>query len=331
MAIANREALIRVVVTADAGQVDLKAPVLNLTLTNQDTGAIVLQTTLRPASNTMVLPTSGEASDAIRGNQTVPDLYRSYLFSLPADKLPAASLLLRAEIDTQASGLNDTVFADNGKIVNLKPVAVPALKLVTVPIHVSGTVPTMPSADTLKKVVKTYLPVSEVQIQQREPYVVADSVLGGVEPENYPEGTYQALLRIGSFNTGRFFSLPDVDNSSGQIYVGFVKGNVGGIANAPNAILAAANYGSVLPHEILHTLGFQHQHICGAGFEYDPNYPYANGGHNGTWGIEFKDESSIILKEPNKNKSIMGYCSPSYTSDYHIAGFIDRFLNNYSK
>jgi hypothetical protein len=153
-----------------------------------DTGSVVTQTSLQPATNQMVLPVTGDAIDAARGNATVPDLYRSYLYRLPAAYLPAANLQIKAEIDTLASGIQDSVFADNAKIVNLTPVAVPSLKLVTVPIHVSDTAPKMPSPDIIKKMMTKYLPVSDVQVRQHEPFVIADWVFNGVKPADYQGG-----------------------------------------------------------------------------------------------------------------------------------------------
>jgi hypothetical protein len=332
VAIANRDALIRVVVTADAGHANLKAPALKLTLTNLDTGAVVMQTTLQPATSQMVLPTSGDAIDAVRGNTTVPDLYRSYLYRLPAANVPASNLQLKADIDTIASGMQDTVFVDNSKIVNLKPVVVPVLKLVTVPIHVSGTVPTIPSDELLKQVMMKYLPVSDVQIRQHTPLFVSDSALGGIAPERYSDGGSAALLQINNY--GKFFALPTNENSADEIYIGLVRGRVGGLTLFHNAILTADLFlgefnQSVLPHELLHTVDFQHQAICGASNPIDQSYPYADGSLNGIWGIEITPyDSTLRLKSPNKFKSIMAYCYPSYTSDYHIQGFAKRFGNN---
>lgn len=327
VAVANREALIRIVVTADAGQTNLKAPALKLTLTNQDAGVVVMQTTLQPATGQMVLPISGDAVDAARGNVTVPDLYRSYLYRLPADVLPAANLQVKAEIDTIGSGLQDTVFVDNKKFIELKPVVVPTLKLVTVPIYVSGTEPSVPNDETWKRMLMKYLPISDVRIRSHQPLLVPNSALGGSTPENYPAGPASALQQINYI--GQFYNLPNIEGSTDEIYIAVVRGNLGGITAFHNAILISdlvqgENFDSILPHELLHSVNFQHQAICGAGLNIDTTYPYANGDLNGVWGIE-SSSNQLTIKSPNKYKSIMGYCLPRFTSDYHINGFAYNF------
>lgn len=340
VAVANRDALIRVVVTADAGQNNLKAPALKLTLTNQDTGVQVMQTTLHPATSQMVLPITGDAVDAARGNTTVPDFYRSYLYrlpaaNLPAANLPAANLQLKAEIDTIASGLQDSVFIDNAKVVNLKPVAVPTLKLVTVPIQVSGTVPKMPNPDFIRKLMSKYLPISDVQIRQHEPFIVADWVFNGVKPADYQGGWFVSLGRI-NWDTqgGEFALLPQQESNNSEHYVGFVNGRAGGSTNPQSGTivmqdeLAYEPDYAVLPHEFLHVLNFPHDKACGAtlGLDQPDVYPYPNGGLGGVWGIEINENATrISLKSPAKYSSLMGYCVNRFTSDYHAYEFVNRF------
>lgn len=336
VAVANREALIRVVVTADAGQNNLKAPALKLTLTNQDSGVQVMQTTLQPATSQMVLPITGDAVDAARGNATVPDFYRSYLYRLPAANLPAAHLQIKAEIDPIASGLQDSVFVDNVKAVNLKPVAVPTLKLVTVPIYVGGTKPTIPSDDMLKMVLLKFLPVSIINIRHREPFLVADSVLNGNTALSYSFGPTTAIGRINWDQQGGGFALlPSTDGSSDEHYIGFVSGRVGGSTNFPFRTIVIQdsieyeNDQAVLPHELLHVFNFPHDLACGAtmGSDQTVTYPYPNGELGGIWGADIVTSNSIFtLKSPHKYSSLMGYCNQKFTSDFHVSELISKLM-----
>lgn len=331
VAVANREALIRVVVTADAGQSNLKAPALKLTLTNQDSGAVVKQIVLQPATSQMVLPTTGDAVDPARGNPTVPDFYRSYLYRLQAADLPAANLQLKAEIDTVASGIQDTVYVDNAKIVNITPVAVPTLKLVTVPVNVSNTSPTIPPDDRIKDSIMQFLPISNIEIRRHDAFNIDDTVLGGIEPSKYQYGPSRALSLIDWDQRGNFSSLPKSDRSNGEIYIGFVKGDVGGYTNQyTNTILASDQMFpgneptlAIVPHEIMHVLKFNHQEICGAVNGSPEYYPYSDFGIGASYGINLS-ATSIKLKSNYKYKSFMGYCYPGYISDYHVDQFVYR-------
>ena len=65
-------------------------------------------------------------------------------------------------------------------------------------------------------------------------------------------------------------------------------------------------------HEVGHAHGRYHAPCCGAGSP-DPAYPYA-GGFDGVWGY---DTFNKVMVDPMKNTDMMGYCSPSWISDYH--------------
>jgi hypothetical protein len=66
-----------------------------------------------------------------------------------------------------------------------------------------------------------------------------------------------------------------------------------------------------MAHEVGHNMGRQHSPCGGAGNP-DPAYPYAGGGI-GVYGL---DVATAQVKLPTSYKDFMGYCSPSWVSDY---------------
>ena len=75
-----------------------------------------------------------------------------------------------------------------------------------------------------------------------------------------------------------------------------------------------------LAHEIGHELGRYHA-PCEAGSP-DPNFPYADGS-TGVWGY---DPRSGQFLSPDDESDFMGYCDPTWTSDYTYSAIFDRLL-----
>ena len=80
--------------------------------------------------------------------------------------------------------------------------------------------------------------------------------------------------------------------------------------------------GETLTHELGHNQGLQHA-PCGGTGGADQDYPY-EGGVTGVWGY---DMHAGRLVNPFLYKDVMGYCSPTWVSDYHFKramGFRER-------
>ena len=71
-------------------------------------------------------------------------------------------------------------------------------------------------------------------------------------------------------------------------------------------------------HEVGHTHGRRHA-PCDAG-NVDPEFPYADGAI-GVWGY---DLVSRVLHSPTSVTDFMGYCDPSWMSDYSFIGVFER-------
>lgn len=80
---------------------------------------------------------------------------------------------------------------------------------------------------------------------------------------------------------------------------------------------------------MLHEIGHAHRRThapCGPfgqlPDQIDPGFPYKTG-KIGVWGYDVIDR---ILKDPNKQTDMMGYCSPTWVSDYTYAKLFERIV-----
>ena len=76
--------------------------------------------------------------------------------------------------------------------------------------------------------------------------------------------------------------------------------------------------GGTLAHELGHNQGLQHA-PCGGTGGADRDYPY-EGGVTGVWGYDMYGDR---LVNPFLYKDVMGYCSPTWVSDYHFKRAMD--------
>ena len=76
--------------------------------------------------------------------------------------------------------------------------------------------------------------------------------------------------------------------------------------------------GGTLAHELGHNQGLQHA-PCGGTGGADEDYPY-EGGVTGVWGYDMYADR---LVNPFLYKDVMGYCSPTWVSDYHFNRAMD--------
>ena len=78
----------------------------------------------------------------------------------------------------------------------------------------------------------------------------------------------------------------------------------------------------ILAHELGHNLGLHHA-PCGGAIAPDMSFPYM-GGSIGVWGYDFHGDR---LVSASLYRDIMGYCSPSWVSDYHFMRAMEFRLN----
>jgi hypothetical protein len=128
------------------------------------------------------------------------------------------------------------------------------------------------------------------------------------------------------------YALKAADQSS-KYYYGVVKtsysGGVAGmgyVGNGTNVgigwdIMPSAS--GVMAHEVGHNMGRQHS-PCGGASNPDLQYPYSGGGI-GIYGL---DVSALVVKVPGTFKDFMGYCNPTWVSDYTWSKLITYRMSN---
>lgn len=133
------------------------------------------------------------------------------------------------------------------------------------------------------------------------------------DPDVYYYGIFMAKDSFGQFCGGGCITGLSPVGAPYSVGIGFP---------GPQAAWTAA-------HEVGHAHGLQHAPCGGAGGP-DPNFPYKDGGI-GVWGFDQIDKQ---LKDPTgmtnggKPKDVMGYCQPSWISDYHYERLADRVLSD---
>ena len=207
------------------------------------------------------------------------------------------------------------------------------LRIVLVPVAYdadgSGRLPDLgaAAAERYRQEALTHYPVPEVDLTVRE----AVSYSGGLSPNG--SGFGEALNFCLNVRAN--------DNPDNDVYyycvfqptstaAGFCgQGCVAGVAPVPGAGDVGARGGigisfggdgeGVFVHEIGHALGRPHS-PCGGAAGADPNYPYAQG-LIGSWGYDIMNGQ---LHQPDQRADFMGYCEPTWVSDYTYGLLFDR-------
>lgn len=208
-----------------------------------------------------------------------------------------------------------------------------ALQIVLVPVRYNAdgsrrlpdTSP--PQVARFRNLLYAMYPVSDVEITVREPFdwnnTIAPNGAGWSEilqailmlrardrpsPRTYYYGVFAPASTYGTFcNRGCVAGLGPLPGAQDQ----FARGAVGLGYSGQSAA-------ETFTHEIGHTMGRQHA-PCGVR-DADPSYPYG-GGTLGSWGF---DILSSNYKAPSSFTDFMGYCDPSWISDYTFRSIYDR-------
>lgn len=267
------------------------------------------------------------------------------------DAVPTSTLNFDVPAAALALGTTFSVSVTDDGSTNQEPVRYPAgtavddlelkasnvLKVVVVPVRFdadsSQRLPDVSEAQlgVYKRTMMALYPATDVTVTARAPYAWSstiaangqgwDTVLNAmvslrradrVDSETYYYGVFTPSSSFGSFcSRGCVTGLSGLVNRPGDA---FLRASVGlGYTGVESA--------NTMAHEIGHAHGREHA-PCGGASGPDRYFPY-KGGALGSWGYDILSKKFI---SPTTGKDMMGYCDPSWVSDYTYSALYDRIL-----
>lgn len=189
------------------------------------------------------------------------------------------------------------------------------LNVIELPVHRQTIVPVIASTDPDEQIrvwagnltpqsewldfARSVLPIGDMQLAVRDPYYTSADLSDF-------DGWLQLIVEIRALRL--------MENGTGYYYGAFFRANpfgIGGLGYIAFPVSIGLNLNDVFAHEVGHNMNLLHAPCGGAGGP-DPNFPYRDGG-TGVWGYEPVYGS---LVDPDQHVDLMGYCDPSWISDY---------------
>lgn len=262
----------------------------------------------------------GPAGSFVPRSADVSSLASSWNLRIPED-LMIPGLRVLADVDptneVRESDEGDNTFPATGVPRSFDVRLVPPLAITFVPITQAATGLTgfihTSNAATFLTTAKRLLPLGDVSFDLRETFTSNGPRL---ESNDGNKAWSQLLSEVNALRAADgaktlYAGIARTTYNSGTAGMGYVPGN---------ALVAWDKTGSaseVLAHELGHNFGRRHA-PCGGASSPDPAFPYA-GGVTGAFGY---DLLSNTLRPPTL-RDIMGYCAPSWISDYTWSGIIN--------
>lgn len=157
---------------------------------------------------------------------------------------------------------------------------------------------------------RSVLPIGELTVSVHEGFMTsADLSTAAGWAELLGEVTF---LRVSEGERGYYYGAVILDDMSSARGLGFIG----------HPVAVGRAHAETLAHEVGHNLGLHHA-PCGGAIAPDRSFPYA-GGSIGVWGYDFHAER---LVSASLYRDFMGYCSPSWVSDYHFTRAMEFRLN----
>ena len=259
-------------------------------------------------------------SDVLLNEPDESRLDRSFNMEVPAE-LIEPGLALVVELDTE-----NTVPKAPGSITRYPAQGTMPLEIIEMPVFHQTFVPT---------------------ILNRSPDHRVFEWLRGISPESHHVQVTRTLLPIGDMEVAvhdTFYT--DTNLTTGDGWSAYLReirvlwnleGKIGyyyGVVQLPAGsawgglgyidgthVSVGATSPDTYAHEVGHNMTLRHAPCGGAGSP-DPSFP-SPFGSIGRWGYDFRNSRLI---SPGQYKDLMGYCSPSWVSDYHFKKAMDHRL-----
>lgn len=300
--VANREALLRVFLTAEEPR-GFFEPVVVAVFTRAGTEVHRVQ---------MV-----RADDRIPGEADESDLGMSYNAVIPA-RVIAPNVRMAVEVDPEGTvpfaPESGTRFPAEGSD-SLRVVEVPPMQLTVVPVLEA----LQPDTSVLEwthgingdspqlGLLRHAFPFSQFRAKARESHVTSLDLTS-------EDDQWRLVLELEALRTS--------DGATGYYYgaAASVNGYVRGRARVPGWASMGKAWATEIAHEIGHNVSLNHA-PCGNPPNVDTGYPYRDGSI-GMWGYDFRDGS---LLSPEVRRDIMGYCyNQGWLSDFHFRRVISH-------
>jgi hypothetical protein len=304
--VAGRNAYLRVF--ALANQANTAQPPVRVRLYH---GLVLVQTYTITAPAVGVPLAVSEGTLASSWNVVVPGALVQPNLKVLADVDPSLA--------TAESNESDNQFPLSGTPGDVDVRALPTFNLRFVPVlqqvnGLQGNV-TAGNKETFLGDLKLMLPVGAYDTDIRAPYTTTAPAL----VSDNSNGAWSTILsevlalRSADANSRYYYGVVKTTYGSGVAGMGYV----GGSARAAIGWDHLPSGSGVMAHELGHNMGRLHA-PCGGVASPDPAFPHA-GGRIGVWGL---DLNTLALKNPATVADLMGYCSPSWVSDYNWSAMV---------
>ncbi len=227
-------------------------------------------------------------------------------------------------------GVELFVEMDPDGVVPLKPGSQPRipaegaleLDVIELPVHFQTLVPVIGETDPREQIriwaqdltpehewlqfARSVLPIGDMHLTVHDPFYTSVDM-----------GTFEGWLQLLS----DIRTLRAMENGRGYYYGAFHRANLTGIVGLGyigQPVGIGLSQDDTFAHEVGHNMSLRHAPCGGAGGP-DPRFPYKDGSA-GVWG--YNPASGGII-DPDQYKDLMGYCSPSWVSDYSFTKALD--------
>ncbi|MCB9157273.1 MAG: hypothetical protein H6645_09170, partial [Caldilineaceae bacterium] len=286
--VADRATFVRVFAQTNGGAGNGTVVSASATQNGQPLGAITIANAVISAA-----PTRADAASTI--NLTLPMTWTT------------GTINLTVQVDA-TNAIAESNEANNSFTMALTFNVMPPFHAVLVPINYTdndGAFYPAPTEDTVSGATMDLYPLSSFDVVMRAPHDFAGNLRQEADWQQLAVEINGLKTADGAPDSTYYYGVVPVENANGRWFTSGVAG-----ISAVGKRFGAGLTGSPLTatHEFGHGFGLSHA-PCGVNGSQD--YPYP-GASIGEYGFDANGE----VKEPNKYKDIMSYCSPKWVSDY---------------